>query len=144
MSAMIHPSGWLSNSYISGLVLPGEGMSHFLISTLLENDEMALSRIGEEANLYGGFSYEGKSFWSTSCIVGRVLAAGIGASECVGWISSDVTPKGAGETWVNIDTVLAPQAGMLPLVKSVPKPLTHVLAQKMAKITRPEYGTKQQ
>lgn len=113
MSAMIHPQGWLSNSYISGLILPGEGMSHFLISTLLENDEIAVSRLGEEANLYGGFSYGDRSFWSTFCIVGRVLAAGKGASECMGWVSSDITPRGSGESWVNIDVDLTSQSGML-------------------------------
>lgn len=112
MSAMIHPSGWLSNSYISGLILPGEGISHFLISTLLENDETAVSRLGEEANLYGGFTYGDKSFWSTYCIVGRVLAAGKGASECMGWIASDVIPRGSGEAWVNIDVDLTFQSGM--------------------------------
>jgi hypothetical protein len=103
MSAVIHPAGWLSNLYISGLILPGEGLSHFLISTLLENDGTAVSKLGEEVNLYGGFVYGGKSFWSTACIVGRVLAAGKGASECMGWISSDIAPRGAGEGWVDID-----------------------------------------
>jgi hypothetical protein len=112
MSAMIHPQGWLSNSYVSGLVLPGEGMSHFLISTLLENDEIAVARLGEEANLYGGFTYEDKSFWSTSCVVGRVLAAGKGSSECMGWIASSVIPKGSGEAWVNIEAELTSQTGM--------------------------------
>jgi hypothetical protein len=47
ISALISPSGWLSNSYLSGLVLPGEGMSHFLISTLLENDDEAVSHLGK-------------------------------------------------------------------------------------------------
>lgn len=102
ISAVFHPSGWLSNSYISGLILPGEGLSHFMISTLLENDDAAVSTLGQEANFYGGFSYGGRSFWSTACIVGRVLAAGKGASECVGWISSDIVPEGAGEGWLDI------------------------------------------
>jgi hypothetical protein len=106
-SAIIRPTGWLSNSYISGLVLPGEGMSHFLISTLLENDEAAIAKLGEEANLYGGFVYCGRSFWSTSCVIGRVLAARKGASECMGWISSDVVPRGLGECWVDIDVEFA-------------------------------------
>jgi hypothetical protein len=70
---------------------------------LLENDGAAVSKLGEEVNLYGGFVYGGKSFWSTACIVGRVLAAGKGASECMGWISSDIAPRGAGEGWVDID-----------------------------------------
>jgi hypothetical protein len=103
ISALIRPSGWLSNTYINGLILPGEGLSHFLVTTLLENDELAISKLGEEANLYGGFVFAGRSFWSSACIVGRVLAAGKGATECVGWISSTVIPKGTGEAWVNID-----------------------------------------
>jgi len=114
-SAMINSSGWLSNSYISGLILPGEGLSHFLISTLLENDETALSKLGHEANLYGGFSFSGRSFWSTSCIVGRVLAAGKGATECMGWISSEITPRGTGEVWVNIDVEQLSEKGILSL-----------------------------
>ncbi|KAE9379993.1 hypothetical protein N431DRAFT_325234 [Stipitochalara longipes BDJ] len=109
VSAVIHPAGWLSNSYISGLILPGEGLSHFLISTLLENDDAAVARLGVEANLYGGFIYGEKSFWSTACIIGRVLAAGKGASECMGWISSNIQPRGAGEEWVNIDVEPAPR-----------------------------------
>ncbi len=103
LSAAFHPSGWLSNSYLSGLILPGEGLSHFLIATLLENDSAAVATLGEQANLYGGFVYCGKSFWSTACIVGRVVAAGKSSSECMGWISSDVVPRGVGENWVDID-----------------------------------------
>ncbi|KAL2020966.1 hypothetical protein VTK56DRAFT_7740 [Thermocarpiscus australiensis] len=103
VSAALHPSGWLSKSYVSGLMLPGEGLCHFLMATLLENDPEAVSKLGKVANLCGGFVYSGKSFWSTACIVGRVLAAGKGAVECMGWISSDVTPQGRGDGWVNIE-----------------------------------------
>ncbi|KAK4187315.1 hypothetical protein QBC35DRAFT_237387 [Podospora australis] len=103
IAAALHPSGWLSKSYVSGLMLPGEGLCHFLMATLLENDSEAMARLGPMANLCGGFVYSGKSFWSTSCIVGRVLAAGKGAVECMGWISSDVLPQGLGDGWVNIE-----------------------------------------
>jgi hypothetical protein len=103
ISAVLHPSGWLSKSYVSGLMLPGEGLSHFLMATLLENDPEALSRLGPMANLCGGFVYSGKSFWSTASVVGRVLAAGKGAVECMGWISSDVIPEGLGDGWVNVE-----------------------------------------
>jgi len=103
IEAALHPSGWLSKSYVSGLVLPGEGLSHFLMATLLENDKEAMMRLGPMANLCGGFVYCGKSFWSTACVVGRVLAAGRGAAECMGWVSSDVTPRGLPDGWVNIE-----------------------------------------
>lgn len=109
ISALINPAGWLSNSYISGLILPGEGLGHFLISTLLENDTAAVSKLGQEANLYGGFVYSNKSFWSNACIVGRVLAAGKAARECMGWISSDVTPRGTRDGWVDIEVDTTPE-----------------------------------
>ncbi|KAK0615760.1 hypothetical protein B0T17DRAFT_497254 [Bombardia bombarda] len=102
IAAALHPSGWLSKSYVSGLMLPGEGLSHFLMATLLENDQEAMERLGTMANLCGGFVYSGKSFWSTACIVGRVLAAGKGSAECMGWISSDIIPEGLADGWVNI------------------------------------------
>ncbi|KAJ9155478.1 Helicase-like protein [Pleurostoma richardsiae] len=103
LAAALHPSGWMSKSYISGLMLPGEGLYHFLMSTLLETDREAVSKLGPMANLCGGFVYYGKSFWSTACVVGRVLAAGKGSAECMGWISSDITPQGLGDGWLNID-----------------------------------------
>lgn len=102
VEAALHASGWLSKSYVSGLILPGEVLSHYLMSTLLEVDEEVLPRLGPMANLCGGFVYSGKSFWSTACIVGRVIAAGQGAAECMGWISSDVLPRGVEEGWVNV------------------------------------------
>lgn len=108
IQAALHPSGWLSKSYISGFMLPGEALCHFLMSTLLENDQEAMARLGPMANLCGGFMYCGKSFWSTACIVGRVLAAGKGSAECMGWISSDITPQNLGDGWVNIEVDSVP------------------------------------
>lgn len=103
VGASLHPAGWLSKSYVSGLMLPGEGLYHFIMSTLLETDISAMSKLGPMANLCGGFVYSDKSFWSTACVVGRVLAAGKGAVECMGWISSDVVPHALHDGWVNID-----------------------------------------
>ncbi|KAI9163286.1 hypothetical protein HJFPF1_04892 [Paramyrothecium foliicola] len=103
LAAALHASGWISKTYVFGLILPGEALSHYLMATLLENDTEALTRLGSLANLCGGFVYAGKSFWSTSCIVGRVLAAGRGSAECMGWVSTDIIPQGFGEGWVNIE-----------------------------------------
>ncbi|CRK39866.1 hypothetical protein BN1708_016753, partial [Verticillium longisporum] len=109
ISAALHPSGWLSKSYVSGLMLPGEGMYHLIMATLLENDQEAMDKLGPMANLCGGFVYCGKSFWSTACVVGRVLAAGRGSAECMGWISSDIVPEGLGKGWLNIDVEEIPE-----------------------------------
>lgn len=103
LAAALHPSGWMSKSYIFGLMLPGDGLAHFLMAALLESDDVALSKLGSFSNLCGGFVYSNKSFWSTSCIVGRVLAASSGASECMGWISTNVVPEDVEDGWLNID-----------------------------------------
>ncbi|SPO00029.1 uncharacterized protein DNG_02881 [Cephalotrichum gorgonifer] len=110
VGAMLNPNGWLSKSYISSLVLPGESVSHLLMATLLENDKEAMAKLGPMANLAGGFIYRGKSFWSTNCVVGRVLAAGNGSAECMGWISSDVMPTEVQDGWVDITVEETPAA----------------------------------
>ncbi|KAK3071627.1 hypothetical protein LTR53_008305, partial [Teratosphaeriaceae sp. CCFEE 6253] len=99
--------GWLSRSWLAGLVLPGEPSAHFLISTLLENSPEAIDVLGDAANLYGGFVYRGRSFWSKSCVVGRVMAVRSGAAECMGWISVPQTAsqdgRDAPDGWVDLD-----------------------------------------
>lgn len=86
--ANAHTSGgWLSRSWLSGLVLPGETAAHLLISTLLENDGRALQELGDVAHLTGGFVLDGRTWWSKACIVGRVLAVAAGSSDCMGWVN---------------------------------------------------------
>ncbi|KXL42237.1 hypothetical protein M433DRAFT_150960 [Acidomyces richmondensis BFW] len=102
--------GWLSHSWLSGFVLPGESASHFLISTMLENSAEAIKVLGEGANLYGGFIYRGKYYWSKACVVGRVLAASKNATECMGWISSPTHSKSLEDGWfaVEVKSMLNP------------------------------------
>ncbi|KAF2655505.1 hypothetical protein K491DRAFT_598695 [Lophiostoma macrostomum CBS 122681] len=96
--------GWLSRSYLTGLVLPGEPIAHFLISTLLENDRLAISALGDSANLYGGFIYAERSWWSKSSIVGRVLACVEDAVECMGWITTSRLPHELQDGWYAISS----------------------------------------
>lgn len=101
--ADVHVGGWLSRSWLSGLVMPGDAAHHFLISTLLENTPTAIETLGEFANLQGGFVYRGRSYWSKYHVVGRVMAAAKGATECMGWISVPGTPLGYREGWVDLE-----------------------------------------
>lgn len=114
--------GWLSRSWLTGLVLPGEPASHFLISTLLENSPAAIEALGDAANLYGGFVYQDRSFWSKSCVVGRVLAATQGARDCMGWVSVPTIPVGQGDGWVEAD------------VRDVPSSLSSAAADAPARV----------
>lgn len=108
------PGGWLSRSWLTGFVLPGDTASHLLISTLLENDPQALAKAGTTALLQGGFILDGQSWWSKACVVGRVLAPSEGVSECMGWIStpglSPMNKQGVPlpSRWVNVETAHMP------------------------------------
>ncbi|KAG9650929.1 hypothetical protein KCU64_g8893, partial [Aureobasidium melanogenum] len=95
--------GWLSRSWLTGFVLPGESTSHLLISTLLENSPSAVAALGDAANLYQGFIYKSCSYWSKSCVVGRVIAAANGAADCMGWISCSSAPVAQQDGWVNLE-----------------------------------------
>ena len=110
--------GWLSRSWLSGLVMPGEAASHFLISTLLENSPEAITALGDAANLYGGFVYGGRSFWSKSCVVGRVLGASREAAECMGWMSIlKASEEDLEDGWVSVEVKEHPDSAAKPRVK---------------------------
>ncbi|KAF3490778.1 uncharacterized protein GIQ15_00295 [Arthroderma uncinatum] len=85
--------GWISRSWLTGFVLPGEAVNDLLIGTLLENDPHALDALGPVANLYGGFIYKGRSWWSKMCVVSRIVSCLEGSTTCMGWVSSLVVPQ---------------------------------------------------
>ncbi|KAL4874239.1 hypothetical protein BJY04DRAFT_204201 [Aspergillus karnatakaensis] len=115
--------GWLTRTWLSGLVLPGAGISHLLMACLLETDADALLTLGPFANLFGGFSYGGRSWWSQECIVNRVLASLPGTDTCMGWMGTDIRPKGAetskslNNTWFEVDAMNPPACPGGPRIK---------------------------
>ncbi|QPH18820.1 hypothetical protein C2857_003920 [Epichloe festucae Fl1] len=135
LAAALHESGWLTKSYVFGLVLPGDSLYHYLMATLLENDTEAMAKLGPFANLSGGFMYSGKSFWSTSCIVGRVLAAGKGAADCMGWISTDVLPEGIEDGWLTIEVEdVAGKWEQVRITTLEAQEETHMIVEDMAQL----------
>ncbi|EAU32650.1 predicted protein [Aspergillus terreus NIH2624] len=109
--------GWITRSWLSGFVAPGELINHLLMATVLENDPAARATLGRVANLYGGFAYRGRSYWSQECIVGRVLCCLEGARACLGWSSSAVVPRDSqtfeplDNTWFEVSVVAPPGNG---------------------------------
>jgi hypothetical protein len=118
-TSTVNIGGWLSRSFLTGMVLPGEAISHFLMSTLLENDQLAMSTLGDSANLYGGFVFNGKSWWSKASIVGRVMACTDGAQECMGWIYVDKLPDRASNGWHSIHSEQLPPASRTTFEKDL-------------------------
>ncbi|PLB49157.1 hypothetical protein P170DRAFT_446889 [Aspergillus steynii IBT 23096] len=122
--------GWITRSWLSGFVMPGEMINHLLMATMLENDPEAMAQLGPVVNLYGGVSYSGRSWWSKECIVGRVLASLDGTKESMGWISSPVVPKASQtsedihNSWFEVVVKPVPQLTGKPRIKQGQK-LTH-------------------
>lgn len=87
--------GWITRSWLSAFVVPGKGIDHILMATILESDPEAINTLGPVANIYGGFSYKRRSWWSKECIVGRVLASMDDTKACMGWSSNAILPLDA-------------------------------------------------
>ncbi|KAL5375466.1 hypothetical protein DPSP01_011165 [Paraphaeosphaeria sporulosa] len=117
----LNVGGWLSRSYLTGLILPGEGISHFLISTLLENDRLAIAALGDSANLYGGFIYANRTWWSKASIVARVMGCVEGAVECMGWVGFSELPADSADGWYAVtSTQLRPEGPSLTTTEEDP------------------------
>ncbi|KAL9108892.1 MAG: hypothetical protein Q9227_006423 [Pyrenula ochraceoflavens] len=128
----LHPAdkdqigGWLSKSWLTGLVMPGETITHLLIATLLENDVDALDKLGSTATLNAGFVLGDRSWWSKASIMSRVLGAYEGSVECMGWVSCNTVPKHHSGTryhdgWVKVRTEEAQKLRQAPRIGDGPK-----------------------
>ncbi|KAL4870489.1 hypothetical protein BDV12DRAFT_166061 [Aspergillus spectabilis] len=115
--------GWLTRTWLAGFVLPGASICHLLMACILENDADAMSTLGPVANVYGGFAYGGRSWWSQECIVGRVLASLECTDICMGWVGSEVLPKDSrslkplDNTWFEVDVTDPPACPGGPRIK---------------------------
>ena len=111
-----NPGGWLTRSWLTGLVLPGASTSHLLIASILENDPYAIDMLGTTAALLGGFLLDSRSWWSKSCIVGRVMAPHKGSTESMGCINTpnlsvvDHKGKAFEDGWVTVQIEQIPSA----------------------------------
>ncbi|PYH89407.1 hypothetical protein BO71DRAFT_109729 [Aspergillus ellipticus CBS 707.79] len=115
--------GWITRTWLAGFVIPGESISHLLMATMLENDADAMATLGPVINLYGGFAYNGKTWWSKKSIVGRVLASQEGTKVCLAWLGSSVLPKDSqtaqplDNTWFEVDVREPPRRPGKPRIK---------------------------
>ena len=78
--------GWVTKSWVTGLVLPGQMTSMALMAALLENDPTVMKAIGGESALHGGLLYRDQTWWNIRSVVGRVLAP-LRGSQTIGWIT---------------------------------------------------------
>lgn len=83
--------GWLSRTWLTGMVLPSEAASGLLMASLLENDVKAQLSLGRTAYLYGGFILADRSWWNIHSVVGRIFGPS-GGTQFLGWVSIPQLP----------------------------------------------------
>ncbi|KAI1617462.1 hypothetical protein EDD36DRAFT_1808 [Exophiala viscosa] len=131
----LHPAtsstigGWLSHSWLSGLILPGTSTCDILMATLLENDAdpTMLKDFGAlDHNLpfrASGFILNGSSWWSKSSVLGRVFAPLPNARESMAWVYLpdfvplyEATSQPVPNRWLKIKTFPVPTARERPRI----------------------------
>lgn len=131
----LHPAtpntigGWLSHSWLSGLILPGTSTCDIVMATLLENDTdpAMLKELGATDHTLpfrsSGFILNGSSWWSKSSILGRVFAPLPNARECMGWAYLpgfvplyEATSQPVSNRWLKVKTFPVPTARERPRI----------------------------
>jgi hypothetical protein len=76
-------------SYFSGVILPGSTLPFLLMNTLVDCDRD--SDLGTLTHIHPqcGFQYRSTTYWSSTCIVGKVLAPQ--CREIAGWIGPAIS-----------------------------------------------------
>ncbi|POS85430.1 hypothetical protein EPUL_003592, partial [Erysiphe pulchra] len=73
-------------SYFTGVILPGTTLPYLLMNTLIDIDPSSSSNFVKLQHRFPntGFQYRGSTYWTSNCIVGKVLAPT--CKEVGGWI----------------------------------------------------------
>ncbi|KAL9097720.1 MAG: hypothetical protein Q9165_000046 [Trypethelium subeluteriae] len=75
-------------SWFSGVILPGPTLPWLLINSLIDCDPRSSYNLNFLTHMTpsSGFQYLSNTYWSSRCIVGKVLGAARGVNETAGWI----------------------------------------------------------
>lgn len=85
-------------SYVSGVILPGPTLPFLLMNTLVDCD--IESKLGALTHTHPqcGFQYRSTTYWSSACIVGKVLAPQ--CREIAGWIGPALSTPDLGRVQI--------------------------------------------
>ncbi|KAF2421187.1 hypothetical protein EJ08DRAFT_672978 [Tothia fuscella] len=75
-------------SWFTGVILPGPTLPWLLMNTLIDCDRDTGEELKYLTHIHpnSGFQYRANTYWSSQCIVGKVLGAGRGVKQVAGWI----------------------------------------------------------
>lgn len=75
-------------SWFSGIVLPGRTLPWLIMNSLIDCDRDTGSALNYLSHMHqaSGFQYRANTYWSSRCVVGKVLGAARGVKQVAGWI----------------------------------------------------------
>lgn len=75
-------------SWFSGIILPGRTLPWLIMNSLIDCDRDTGDALKYLRHMQpaAGFQYRANTYWSTSCIVGKVLGAARGVKQIAGWV----------------------------------------------------------
>ncbi|KNG48727.1 hypothetical protein TW65_04469 [Stemphylium lycopersici] len=75
-------------SWFSGIVLPGRTLPWLIMNSLIDCDQDTGEALRYLTHMHpaSGFQYRANTYWSSQCIVGKVLGAARGVKQIAGWI----------------------------------------------------------
>ena len=75
-------------SWFTGVILPGSTLPWLLMNTLIDCDRDTGDELNSLTHMHqnSGFQYRANTYWSSNCVVGKVLGASRGVKQVAGWI----------------------------------------------------------
>ncbi|KAF2180198.1 hypothetical protein K469DRAFT_730214 [Zopfia rhizophila CBS 207.26] len=75
-------------SWFSGIILPGKTLPWLIMNSLVDCDRDTGEALKYLTHMHpsAGFQYRANTYWSSQCIVGKVLGAARGVTQIAGWI----------------------------------------------------------
>ncbi|KAF1833147.1 hypothetical protein BDW02DRAFT_553223 [Decorospora gaudefroyi] len=75
-------------SWFSGIILPGKTLPWLIMNSLIDCDRDTGDALNHLSHMHpaSGFQYRANTYWSSQCIVGKVLGAARGVKQIAGWV----------------------------------------------------------
>jgi hypothetical protein len=75
-------------SWFSGIILPGRTLPWLIMNSLIDCDRDTGDALKFLTHMHpaAGFQYRANTYWSSQCIVGKVLGAARGVNQIAGWV----------------------------------------------------------
>jgi hypothetical protein len=75
-------------SWFSGIILPGRTLPWLIMNSLIDCDRDTGDSLKYLTHMQptSGFQYRANTYWSSQCIVGKVLGAARGVKQIAGWV----------------------------------------------------------